>query len=96
MWTLIKNNFEVTNLEEIVDYCKCSERSLQYAFKSYLGVSPMAYVKLARLKSVFNESSGNPQLPIVDVANKHGFWHMGQFAAEYKKWFGELPSQSLR
>jgi AraC family ethanolamine operon transcriptional activator len=32
---------------------------------------------------------------ISDVANDWGFWHMGQFAADYKKLFGELPSEIL-
>jgi len=29
------------------------------------------------------------------MANRHGFWHMGQFAKDYKNLFGELPSQTL-
>lgn len=26
----------------------------------------------------------------------HGFWHMGQFAADYRAIYGELPSKTLR
>ena len=33
---------------------------------------------------------------IRDIANRYGFWHMGQFAADYKKLFGELPSKTLK
>jgi len=33
-----------------------------------------------------------PDIPITDVANSWGYWHMGQFAADYRKHFGELPS----
>ncbi|MCK5375915.1 MAG: helix-turn-helix domain-containing protein, partial [Acidobacteria bacterium] len=33
---------------------------------------------------------------VTDVANNWGFWHMGQFAADYRKMFGELPSQTLQ
>jgi len=29
---------------------------------------------------------------IGDVANRWGFWHMGKFAADYRAYFGELPS----
>lgn len=31
-----------------------------------------------------------------DVANNWGFWHMGRFAADYRKFFGELPSETLQ
>jgi AraC-like DNA-binding protein len=30
-----------------------------------------------------------------DVAAKFGFWHSGQFAADYWRAFGELPSVTL-
>jgi AraC family ethanolamine operon transcriptional activator len=32
---------------------------------------------------------------IADVANRWGFWHMGQFAADYRRQFGELPSETV-
>ena len=31
-----------------------------------------------------------------DVAARWGFWHLSQFAVDYKKLFGELPSRTLR
>ena len=31
-----------------------------------------------------------------DVASLWGFWHMGQFAADYRKLFNELPSETLK
>jgi len=33
-------------------------------------------------------------MKIADVANKWGFWHLGQFAKDYRSWFGELPSEA--
>ena len=33
---------------------------------------------------------------ITDIAKRWGFWHMGQFAADYKKQFGELPSETVK
>jgi AraC family ethanolamine operon transcriptional activator len=37
-----------------------------------------------------------PPVKVVDVANRWGFWHMGQLAADYRRQFGELPSETLR
>jgi transcriptional regulator GlxA family with amidase domain len=33
-------------------------------------------------------------MKIADAANAWGFWHMGQFAKDYRTLFGELPSQT--
>ena len=45
-----------------------------------------------------HDSGGKGRAPIPrmtsKVANEWGFWHMGKFAADYKKLFGFLPSQT--
>jgi AraC family ethanolamine operon transcriptional activator len=33
---------------------------------------------------------------IIELAGIHGFWHMGQFAADYRRIYGELPSDTLK
>jgi AraC family ethanolamine operon transcriptional activator len=84
----------------IAELCRaagCSERTLQYAFREYLGVTPKAYLQAERLKRVrrgLREADARTA-QVTDVANAWGFWHMGQFAADYRKLFGELPSQTL-
>jgi AraC family ethanolamine operon transcriptional activator len=75
-----------------------SERTLQYAFLEHYGVSPKKYLNNYRLNSVRRELwKSDPDLTRVnDVASLWQFWHMGQFAADYRKLFGELPSETLR
>ena len=74
-----------------------SERTLRYAFREQLGVSPKQYLQLVRLGGVRrNLQLAAAGVKIVDVANRWGFWHMGQFAADYRRQFGELPSETLR
>ena len=34
------------------------------------------------------------KMPIAEIANGWGFWHMGQFAADYRQHFGALPSET--
>jgi AraC family ethanolamine operon transcriptional activator len=33
---------------------------------------------------------------ITGIANSWDGWHMGQFAKDYRRQFGELPSETLR
>ena len=32
---------------------------------------------------------------IIELAGVNGFWHMGQFAADYRRIYGQLPSETL-
>ena len=71
--------------------------TLQRAFVQEFGVTPSSYIKSRRLAAVQSELiKKGPKAIISDVANRWGFWHMGSFAADYRKQFGELPSETLR
>jgi AraC-like DNA-binding protein len=74
-----------------------SERSLQYAFLEQFGVTPKSYITSFRLHHVRRElkRSKPGETKICEIASRWGFWHMGQFAADYRQRFGELPSQTL-
>lgn len=81
------------------DLCRASgasERVLQYAFREHFDVTPGAYLKTSRLVAIRRQlrSSSLRKGTITDLANDWGFWHMGQFAADYKRQFGELPSET--
>lgn len=75
-----------------------SERTLRYSFQEYFGMSPMIYLKVQRLNGVRQQlkASTADQVTVTNIAIQWGFWHMGQFAKDYKKMFGECPSETLR
>ncbi|QYO68380.1 helix-turn-helix domain-containing protein [Leptolyngbya sp. 7M] len=75
-----------------------SERTLRYYFQDYFGMSPIAYLKTHRLNAVHRQlkSSTAAQTTVTNIAIQWGFWHMGQFAKDYKSMFGESPSETLR
>jgi len=62
------------------------------------GLSPALYMKVQRLNGARHDLSGEhePSMNIADVANKWGFWHLGQFARDYRSWFCELPSATYK
>ncbi|WEJ63778.1 helix-turn-helix domain-containing protein [Thiomicrorhabdus lithotrophica] len=84
----------------IVDTCKVvgvSERTLQYAFRSYVDMPPVTYLRLCRLhrvRTILKDS--DPQATTVtDIAMRYGFLHLGRFALEYRQLFNETPSATL-
>jgi AraC family ethanolamine operon transcriptional activator len=84
----------------VFDLCRelgVSERTLHYAFQQVRGLSPMAYFRACRLNAVRQElkASRAGTATVREVAKRWGFGHPGEFAAAYRRLFGELPSQTL-
>lgn len=74
-----------------------SRRTLQYSFQEVLGVSPVQYLRAVRLNGVRRElKRAGPGERVGDVAARWGFWHLSQFSADYRRMFGELPSETRR
>jgi AraC family ethanolamine operon transcriptional activator len=84
----------------IQDICRASGvswRTLDYAFRDRFGVTPKQYLQATRLHRVRHAIlNATPEASILEIAADQGFWHMGQFAADYRRQFGELPSETLR
>jgi len=82
---------------ELCNRFNVSERTLEYAFGDHFGTTPKEYLKRRRLNQVRKILRQRPHknIPIVDIANCCGFWHMGQLAADYRNLFGELPSETF-
>jgi AraC family ethanolamine operon transcriptional activator len=89
---------EPLTVRDLCRVTEVSERTLRYAFLEQFGVSPKSYLQAIRFNGVRRQlRNADPSAAtIADVANHWGFWHMGQFAADYRRLFGELPSETLR
>jgi AraC-like DNA-binding protein len=84
-------------LPEIVAACGVPGRTLIKHFHDFKGISPMRYLRAARYRRVREAlSSAEPEESIGDIAAKWGFSHMGRFSVEYRRRFGENPSETLR
>lgn len=87
------------NPHTVRDLCRVanvSERTLQYAFRERFGMPPKSLLLALRLNGMRRElKSADPlSSTITDLAARWGFWHMSQFAADYRRFFGELPSET--
>jgi AraC-like DNA-binding protein len=74
-----------------------SYRVLHQAFMLTRGESPSLHLKRQRLMMTHQVlSNAGSEAPLVKtVALDHGFWHLGNFSQDYRKLFGETPSETL-
>lgn len=89
---------DTLRLVDIAAAVGVSVPTLNRAFRKLHGIGPKAFIKQRRLDRVRSEllRADTEQTTVTETATKYAFWHMSQFAADYRKQFGELPSQTLR
>ena len=94
---VMDNPGESITVQSLCTTTGVSKRTLEYAFSNYLGMSPKSYINAIRLNAVHRQlRRAQPgQIRVADAANHWGFWHMGQFAADYHKLFGKHPATTL-
>ena len=100
----ITEDYALTHTAErlyVTDLCEAagvSERTLQYAFKEVMGMTPVAYLTRLRLHRVRQalRAATHGSTTVTAEALRWGFWHFGEFSRAYKGCFGELPSDTLR
>jgi AraC-like DNA-binding protein len=86
---------EIADLESATGV---SARTLYYGFKQYRGASPMKYLKSVRLmrarrRLLEAQTHGGR---IGEIATTVGYDNKSQFARDYKCYFGESPTATLR
>lgn len=88
----------VITVPELCERLHVSRRTLQYCFEDVLGISPMQYLRIIRLNGVRRHlrEDWSGSRTVRDVATDWGFWHISQFSSDYRKLFGQCPSESLR
>lgn len=88
---------EGVSTESLVRVSGVSGRTLFRAFRTFRGVSPQEYLRQTRLRKVRDDlKRAQPGSTVTSVLSRWGITQFGRFAAEYKRRFGELPSQTHR
>jgi len=75
-----------------------STRTLQLAFLDVCGVSPLRYMHLRRLRAARRAllEAAPARGRVKRAAYEAGFTELGRFSSEYRNFFGEFPSDTLR
>ena len=89
---------QLLRLSSICRTLEVSEETLRRAFQEFVGLSPMRYAKLHRMHVCRRQlTAADPEINNVkSVARRCGITHLGRFAVEYRRMFGEHPSKTLR
>ncbi|MGV2288378.1 helix-turn-helix domain-containing protein [Trinickia sp. YCB016] len=96
---VLANRARPVGVPELCEQLHVSRRTLQYCFQDVLGMAPATFLRTIRLNGARRDLSSNASggaLTVQDVAAAWGFWHLSQFATDYKRLFGKRPSDSLR
>jgi len=85
------------SVEELAQIGNVSVRTVYNLFARYFNVTPKLFIKQTKLKSLREELTGSKAVRnVTEVALDYGFTHLGRFSSDYRKMFGELPSETLR
>jgi TolB-like protein len=84
-------------MADLVGVSGVAERTLTKHFRAFLGLAPLGYLRRLRLAAVRETLLGGASgASVTKVATQHGFTHLGRFAVQYHRCFGEAPSATLR
>lgn len=85
------------SVAELADVAGVSSRTLQRQFRIFLGKAPRAALRDIRFECARRELlQGLPDAKVMDVALGCGFPHCGRFSVEYRRRYGETPSQTQK
>ncbi len=86
------------SIADIAEAVGVNARTLFRAFRQYLNTTPRAYLKARRLECARRSllESDRSDARVADIAFQWGFSNAGNFAADYRQAFGELPSETLK
>lgn len=81
-------------IPELASVCFCSIRSLEYAFRAILQLSPKKYLILRRFQLIREILMSSTNIQVNEILDQFGIINHGRFANDYFRFFGEYPSQS--
>lgn len=94
----IANRERPVGVPELCERLHVSRRTLQYCFQDVLGMAPATYLRTIRLNGARRDlcNAAHEARSVQEVAAAWGFWHMSQFATDYRRLFGVRPSETLK
>jgi transcriptional regulator GlxA family with amidase domain len=88
---------EPLHISALCHTLEVSERTLRKAFHKLYGVPPCRHLRMIRLSEARRAllAADCKRVTVTEIATDFGFAELGRFSVEYRKVFGESPSQTL-
>ena len=87
---------EPVSMVDLATRAGVSVRAVEQAFASHVGAPPMACLRAMRLDRAHRLLEAAPDgSNVTAVVLEAGINHLGRFAGEYQRRYGELPSETL-
>ncbi len=86
------------NIAALCRMLAVSERNLRKAFHKVHGMPPHQFLRILTLSRA-RQALISPRGPfenVTEIATRLGFFQLGRFSVEYRRMFGERPSETLR
>lgn len=95
---VVRNLGASLTVGELAEAAGVGVRTLQDAFRAELDTTPSSYVRSRRLRAAREAllAADPDHTTVTDVALAVGLTHLGRFAVQYGKEYGEAPSVTLR
>jgi len=82
---------------QLCEVAGVSRRTLEYSFREELDITPQGFIKLKRLHAARRDllTAHESGSSVAEIAYSLGIYEQGRFASDYRRLFGELPSQTM-
>ena len=94
----IFDSFAEPVISEVSGQLHMSRRKLEIAFKEITSVSPRKFFHNRKMTRVYQSllKAGPRECSVTRLADQAEFLELGRFAVQYRRLFGEKPSDTLR
>ena len=93
---IVEHIDEPVQMYKLCQLTNKSVRTIEITFKQVFNLTVRDYHAYYRLSLVRQTLIHDKNISVSNAALQYGYFHLGRFSNNYKKLFGELPSQTLR
>lgn len=85
------------SVREVAAHVDVTERALQMAFRTHLGMTPAELIRRRRVEHIRKDLQSAPErLSVIDVAQRWGVSNRSTLTQNYRRHFHETPTMMLR